>query len=291
VTRALTARAPAKINLGLRIVGRRSDGLHELESLFVPLDLCDELRLQLVPGGDGSVGLRDAGGPFPAPPDANLAVRAAEAFLAETGLEASLEIELAKHVPIAAGLGGGSSDAGAVLRTLAADRPGAISPGRLREIALSLGADVPFFLDPRPAQVGGIGERIEPCPLPGELCLLLLNPGRPLSTASVYGAFDRLEPGPRPPARPSLVEAFARPEALAALLHNDLEAPAGALLPVLPELRERLRSLGARAVGMSGSGPTLFGVFGSRAEARDAAARGGFEAPLWARVAGTGEAG
>lgn len=291
MTRTLRARAPAKVNLGLRILGRRPDGLHELESLFAPLDLTDELTLRVAPAGRPAVTLRDAGGPFPAPAPPDLCVRAAEAFLARAGLALALEIGLAKHVPLAAGLGGGSSDAGAVLRSLAGYAPQAVSGPALRALAASLGADVPFFLDPRPARVRGVGERIEAAAGLPSLPLLLVNPGRPLSTAEVYRAFDAGPPAPPAGPRPELSRALADDRALAALLHNDLEPAALRLAPELRALRERLEALGARAVGMSGSGPTFFAVFASPGQAAEALAAGGFGPPLWARVARTVEAG
>jgi len=202
-----------------------------------------------------------------------------------------VEIALAKHVPVAAGLGGGSSDAGAVLRALADHDPGAVPRAELTALARSLGADVPFFLDPRPSRVRGIGERIEPCPELPELALLLVNPGWPLATAEVYRAFDALEQTAPPTPLPSLPAALTDAEALAALLHNDLEAAARRLRPELGVLRARLEALRPRATGMSGSGPTLFGVFASPEQAAAALAAGGFESPIWARVARTREAG
>ena len=291
MTQTRSARAPAKINLGLRIVGRRADGYHELESLFVPLDLSDDLKLRISPASAPKGTLRTAGGAFEAPETGNLAARAAEAFLAEARLEIRVEIELAKHVPLAAGLGEGSSDAGAVLRALSGYAPDALSPARLAAIALSLGADVPFFLDPRPAWVRGIGERIEACAPVPSLAVGLVNPGVALPTAEVFRAFDALGPGAPPPPAPELDSAFTSPQRLRALLHNDLEAAALRLRPELRRLRERLEGLGPAAVGMSGSGPTLFGVFESPEIASAALARGGFEPPVWVWVARTGEAG
>ena len=168
--------APAKLNLGLRIVGRRPDGTHELESVFVPIDLADELELEIEERAEGAaeVALALSGGGEGVPADAeNLAVREARAFLDAAGLRARVRVALAKRIPAAAGLGGGSSDAGAVLRALAERFPGAVDSERLAAIALRLGSDVPFFLDPRPALVGGVGERR--APLPGHLPALAIS--------------------------------------------------------------------------------------------------------------------
>jgi 4-diphosphocytidyl-2-C-methyl-D-erythritol kinase len=303
--RRLTAAAGAKINFGLRLVGRRPDGYHELASVFVPIDLGDDLDLELTPSSRPEVGLvvaTEAGTPGEAIPsdDRNLAVCAGRAFLERAGLAFALSIRLTKRIPVAAGLGGGSSDAGAVLRTLAAAFPGSINARELAEIALELGADVPFFLDPRPAWVTGIGERIEPLPAWPELALVLLNPGVPLATAEVFRAADALGPTLTSPGAastlPSLREiagivASNRPEALASLLSNDLLPAAMRLCPPVARLQERLRDVGASFVGMSGSGPTVFGVFESAAAAREAVERIRPAAPTWARVARAAKAG
>ena len=271
----LCAAAPAKINFGLRLVGLRPDGYHEIESIFLPLDLADDLRLDLCRDTEPRVTLaveHEAGTPGADVPcgDRNLAARAARAFVESARLAAAVDIRLAKRIPAAAGLGGGSSDAGAVLRTLAAAFPDALGPGAVARLALRLGADVPFFLDPRPALVTGIGERVEPLPRWPALALLLVNPGVPLPTAEVYRAADVLRPALTPPGAPSTLPALLegvgrvapdRPGVLASMLENDLEPAAVRLCPPVARLRERLRKLGALAVGMSGSGPTVFGVF------------------------------
>jgi 4-diphosphocytidyl-2-C-methyl-D-erythritol kinase len=292
--------APAKLNLGLRIVGRRPDGLHELESVFAPLDLTDELALAVEPGRRAEVLLRVSGSAGGVPSDArNLAFRAAQSFLDAAGLEARVRIALRKRVPAAAGLGGGSSDAGAVLRALAARFPEAVAGERLVELALRLGADVPFFLDPRPALVTGVGERREPLPgrLPA-LPVLLANPGAPLATAEVFAAAAARAPerAAADPVAKLWREALAGPaEALASrigpLLANDLEPAAEALCPALAKLRAELRAAGAPAVGLSGSGATLYGVFESPESAAAALRRLRAPAGAWLRLARTLEAG
>lgn len=315
------------MNLGLRILGRRADGYHELESLFAPLDWGDALELRVVPGGRG-VRIAVAGEREGVPEgEANLAERAARAFLEAAGVEAAVEGRLEKRVPAASGLGGGSSDAAAVLRALARRLPGALAPEALRALALRLGADVPFFLDPRPVLVTGIGERMEPVEGLPALPLLLVHPGEALSTAAVYAAYDaegasltperagstmhalsalrgsgdgapfgapsapearagradradradRGERGPEPESEPGL-----RPgsrAAWASLLENDLEPAARRLCPALGRLREALEAVGAAAVGLSGSGPTLYGVFEAREDARRALEALGRRAP------------
>ncbi len=268
--------APAKLNLGLRILGRRADGYHELTSVFVPLDLADEIEIEIASAAHAEVTLALAGACAGVPADAsNLATRAAAEFLAEAGLARAVRLRVTKQIPVAGGLGGGSSDAGAVLRALAESFPGALTEAALARLALRLGADVPFFLAPRPARISGIGERSQPLAGLPALACVLVNPGVPLATASVFAAFD---------AEPASAPRAFEPE-LGLDLGNDLEPAAERLCPALAPLRARLRELGARAVGLSGSGPTLFGLFPDAAAARQALARAAWPAPVWTRVA------
>ncbi len=293
--RATAIRAPAKLNLGLRVVGKRADGYHLLESVFVPLDLADDVALRLEPARTARVQLTIEGGPPNLEADdRNLAARAAQAFLGEADLAVDVRVTLRKRIPVGAGLGGGSSDAGAVLRGLKAAYPGAVSPDRLPALALSLGADVPYFLDPRPASVRGIGEVIEPIDGFPALPVIVATPRPPLATAAVFRAWDR---HPRVPeaadsaaltrgnAGRSMLPPIGLPDAAPIgdptrigiwwqrLLANDLEAVAADLQPDVARLRTEIERSGAVAVGMSGSGPTVFGVFGDAEETRAAAAR------------------
>lgn len=280
-------RAPAKLNLGLRVVGRRADGYHEIESLVVPVELADELAIDL--GGEPGIRLSvsgDAADGVPAD-ERNLAWRAAAAFLREAGLEAGVALDLVKNVPSPAGLGGGSSDAGAVLRGLAALSGARLPRERLAELALTLGADVPFFLAPAPALVEGIGERILPVRGIPEMQVLLVHPGVGLATNAVYAAFDaeisltatthvtkvRALLALREESGAALARWPDSQDWLRALVINDLEPAATQLCPLVAKLREELLETGARAVGMSGSGPTMYAIFASEAEAGSAQAR------------------
>ncbi|MFK7895046.1 MAG: 4-(cytidine 5'-diphospho)-2-C-methyl-D-erythritol kinase [Myxococcota bacterium] len=295
----LSLKAPAKVNLGLRLMGRRADGYHLLESLFAPIALYDEIRLEAVapgtapgPSAEASgrvhltlevppdAGLSGALGDVTAGPD-NLVSRAAHAHLAATGFDADLEIHLVKRIPAGAGLGGGSSDAAAVLRGLQQMCPRPLGTEALHALALELGADVPFFLDPAPALVTGIGEELQRIPPLPALHLVLVNSGNSLATAEVYRAADALPSALTEPSNGSTMRAISRlageradlEPALGELLINDLEPAARRLCPPVARMSNRLRASGAIAVSMSGSGATVFGVFESEADAERGAKR------------------
>lgn len=283
----LVLRAPAKLNVGLRVSGRRANGYHELVSVFVPLALADTLTIEL--GGPPGVRLALGGDAVEGVPsdERNLAWRAAQSFLRAAGHEEGVSLALHKRVPSPAGLGGGSSDAGAVLRGLAGLLPGKLPRARLAELALSLGADIPYFLAPRPALVTGIGERIAPLLGLAALPVLLAHPGVGLETRAVYAAFDAGDSLTRPAPPPNIAALLAlREEAGAARAHwpesssqlrelvgNDLEPAASRLSAQVAKLREELTATGARAVGMSGSGPTMYAIYASDAEVAQAARR------------------
>ena len=259
MVKLLAGLTPAKINLFLRVVGRRQDGYHLLDSVFLPISLYDRIRLEIRSARDSSVTLGCNWRELPTD-HRNLAVRAAEAFMNEFGLRAQVAINLEKQIPIGAGLGGGSSDAGAILRMMAQlsginDRP------KLNQIAVAIGADVPFFLDPRPARVGGIGEVITPLDVIPEFPLLILVPPIEVRTAKI---FAELKPGEwSGPAPSSLMNDLGNDEThdLSVLLVNDLAPVAIGFHPEIGALLETLRSLGARASAMSGSGGAVFGIF------------------------------
>lgn len=289
MSRTLRLRAPAKVNLGLALVGTRPDGYHLLESLFAPIDVCDELTLTVEPGPLAIAldlgpaldpDLPEAVGSVPTGPD-NLVWRAARLFCERAGLSASIRIGLRKAIPAGAGLGGGSSDAAAVLRGLVRLSGQAVDPGELARWALELGADVPFFLAPSPAFVCGIGERIERVEGLPELPLALVNPGKTLATADVYRTSDRLASALTKNRAGSTMRALSGltqnrrdlVPALRDLLINDLEPAARQLCPAVARISERLERVGARVVSMTGSGATVFGVFDSEAAASDAAER------------------
>src|SRR5579875_284216 len=249
-TAGLTVLAPAKINLFLRVTGRRPDGYHELDSVFLPIALYDEVAVR-VSADPGQITLRCDWPQLPRD-SSNLAVRAAQRLCGETK-RIGVEIELRKRIAVGAGLGGGSSDAGAVLRLLAKMLP--VTATRLAEAAVAVGADVPFFLEPRPARVGGIGELVEPLGWGMELALVVVVPPCEVSTREIYGALRREHWSGAAPARLEL----ERGE-WANLLVNDLEGPALERYPIIGELNVKLKECGAQGALMSGSGGAVFGL-------------------------------
>jgi len=258
--------APAKVNLVLRVGARRPDGYHDLLSLMVPLDLADEVDVRISPR-PGPITCTVPGRPE-LDGEENLAARAAALFRARFGVDRAIAIRIAKRVPVTAGLGGGSSDAAAVLRILARafrvrDRD------TLAEIALAVGSDVPFFLGQGAAWARGRGERLSPARVP-PLHLVLVFPTDPalaIRAGEAYAWIDRSR-GNRAPA---LVRRGGRFRA--ASLANDLQEPCLARRPALRAVLDALVGHGAMAAIMSGSGPTLFGVFPDHKEALRAARR------------------
>jgi 4-diphosphocytidyl-2-C-methyl-D-erythritol kinase len=275
----LAGRACAKINLFLRVTGRRADGYHELDSVFLPISLSDQIRLEVRQAGEPSVAVKCNVAEL-GRSQQNLAARAARSFMSEFDLTAEILIDLEKHIPIGAGLGGGSSDAATMLCMMAAaaQLTDEATAGKLRKIALSLGADVPFFLDPCPARVTGIGERIAPLLSVPSMPIVLAVPPFEVSTAEI---FRELEPdgwsGSAPDAH---IEAIRRGEIAPEHLVNDLAAVAIEQFPEIRRLKGLLEDSGAIAAQMSGSGGAVFGIFDSIQAAETAAAKVGRRAPF-----------
>jgi 4-diphosphocytidyl-2-C-methyl-D-erythritol kinase len=257
-------RAPAKVNLVLRVGPLRPDGFHDLQSLMVPLDLADAVDVSIARRA-GPVTCRVPGRPE-LDGERNLAARAALAFRERFGISFGIAIRIAKRVPVTAGLGGGSSDAAAVLRILARafrvrDR------AALAEVALGIGSDVPFFLGPGPAWAAGRGERLAPTDVP-PLHLVLVYPSAPALAIRARDAYRWLDASRAGRAVPALPR---RGAFRSSRLGNDLDGPCFARHPALAALRGLLVGQGATGAIMSGSGPTLFGVFSGRTAAVRAA--------------------
>jgi 4-diphosphocytidyl-2-C-methyl-D-erythritol kinase len=263
----LHERAYAKLNLILHVgPPRELDGLHPLCSLFASIDLADELELSPAGGGEDRVESPGVGGE-------NLALGAIEVFRERTGLPAGpVAVRIGKRIPVAAGLGGGSADAAAVLRVLNRMKGSPLDSAELRAVAAQLGADVPSQVEPGHALVQGVGEQVEPVALPP--LTVVLVPRQPgLRTAEVYAELDRLG-GWRERLDPEPLRhvASAGTAGLAAALENDLQQAALSLRPELAGTLERLRGAGALGAAVSGSGPTCFGLFDSPRAAEAAAA-------------------
>lgn len=252
-TTELTIRTPAKINLCLAVLGKRSDGYHEIEMLMQMVGLYDEVCVSRT--GPGISVECDAGG-VPAGAD-NIAHRAAAEMLRLSGGGHGLTIRITKRIPVAAGLGGGSSDAAAVLT--AADRLLGLGLGaaKLSQIGARLGMDVPFFFHGPTAVAHGRGEVLTTLPPLPKLRLLLVNPGFETSTAWVYHNL-KLELTKKGGCNKIHTLTVGN---IAESLRNDLESVTQAAHPVIAEIKNELLANGARGVLMSGSGPTVFGIF------------------------------
>jgi 4-diphosphocytidyl-2-C-methyl-D-erythritol kinase len=256
--------APAKVNLILHVGDVRGDGLHELASLFASLELADELTIDVSDGDRDEVVCAGVSGP-------NLATRAIDELRAELdGDLPPLRVGIDKRIPVAAGMGGGSADAAAVLRGANAIAGSPLDPAALRAVGARIGADVPSQIEPRHALVTGAGEHVEPVELP-PLALVLIPQQAGLSTADVYREADRIG-STRSRLDPDALRALAgAPLAeLAAALENDLEAAALSLRPELATELQALRDAGALAARITGSGPTAFGLFSDRSLAERA---------------------
>jgi 4-diphosphocytidyl-2-C-methyl-D-erythritol kinase len=258
----LALRAPAKINLCLSVLGKRPDGYHEVEMVMQAVGLYDEVTVRLI---DSGITVTCDNTAIPAG-TGNIAYRAAREMLDLSGNPSGIAIEIRKNIPVAAGLGGGSSDAAAVL--VACNRLLRTRIGReqLAEIGTRLGMDVPFFLFGPTALAKGRGELLTSLPSPPKFWVLLVNPGFETSTAWVYKNlnFGLTKKGDCTNIAGLKVSQIARS------LHNDLETVTATAHPVIAEMERSL--IDSRALGacMSGSGPTVFGIFDTEAACRAA---------------------
>ncbi len=262
--KSLTLKAPAKVNYRLDVLRRRPDGYHDLRMIMQRIDLCDEITITLsdVPGVRVTCGR----GGVPDGPE-NIAWRAANALLALSGREAGIDIAITKNIPVAAGLGGGSSDAATVLLGVNDLLGLGLGIERLMEIGVTLGADVPFFVFGKTALAEGIGEVLTAIDTVPPLWLVIVNPNIPVSTAWVYQSL-RLT-GER---NGDIIPRFFKDVAdVSAVLSNDLESVTIERYPVIGEIKERLVAAGAAGALMSGSGPTVFGLFEGEEDALRAA--------------------
>ena len=269
-------RTYSKVNLFLRVVGRRPDGYHEIESIFHGISLSDEIDITITDGDDIEVEMDVERGSDRAAPriEENLAYLAARA-LVDRGLEATgVRIHITKRIPIGAGLGGGSGNAAGVLVALNELWKGALGADVLGEVGASVGSDVPYCLTGGTVLASGRGERLSSLPSPSDMHLVLGVSREPLLTRDVYERWDELafdaEVGSAPM---TLALGAGDPREVAELLHNDLEPAAFSLRPELEELKKVISSAGALGAGLTGSGPTLFGIAEDDEHARDIASK------------------
>jgi 4-diphosphocytidyl-2-C-methyl-D-erythritol kinase len=247
--------APAKINLCLHVLGRREDGYHELAMAMQRVDLCDTVGIEL----SNRSGVRVVCPGIELRSDEkNIAARAAQLILDQAGSTVGVDIRITKRIPVAAGLGGGSSDAATVLVGLSEMLDLALGIEQLQLLGSRLGADVPFFIFKQPAWATGTGTQLEPLPALPEVAYLLINPRVAISTADVYRSLQLTKGGelanlPR--------FSVVTKDDLCAALHNDLEAVVLDRFPQVVAVKERLLEQGALGALMSGSGSTVFGVY------------------------------
>ena len=278
----LATRAPAKINLTLHVLGRRADGYHELESLVAFAGTGDDLRLE--PGSDLALTIEGPTAPLAGSDADNLVLKAARLLMERVeGLKVGT-FHLTKRLPVAAGIGGGSSDAAAALRLLARLNGLPLSHAGVREAARLTGADVPVCLEPTARMMRGVGEAVGPALDLPRLFAVLVNPHVPMETPAVFRTLN-LQPGQElfDVAHPVLETPSAQ-QLLAALkaARNDLEPPALTLLPLIGDALALLRATsGCRLARMSGSGATVFGLYDDCTVAAEAGKQVRRERPDW----------
>jgi len=264
--------APAKVNLRLRVLAREASGFHSLESLFCAISLADTVEVR---AGEPGIRLEVRGGVETGPPERNLVVRAAERFHAALGAPPALDVALAKRIPAAAGLGGGSSDAAATLRALNALHGEPFGRAELLAMAAELGSDVPFFLCGSALALGwGRGERLLALPALPPRPVLVAHPGVAMPTGDAFRRIAERRGGAWEP------EAFAFGldllggwPGVSALAANDFEAPALEAIPALAAAREAMQAPGALVCLLAGSGASIFAVYPSTDERDDAERR------------------
>jgi 4-diphosphocytidyl-2-C-methyl-D-erythritol kinase len=264
---------PAKVNLILRVLERRADAYHNLWSVMETVELVDELSLRLIPDStEVRLSCDDSGLPTD---DRNLVVRAARRVLDRArqqahGRPVGVDIHLRKHIPVGAGLGGGSSNAAGTIAGMNHLLGLAWSADEMATVGAELGSDVPFFFYAPTAQVRGRGEEVTPLELRGERWIVLVNPGFPIDTRWAYAELAAHRPAPRPlsdahrslASRTSIVW-----DDLIPLMENDFEAALARSHPILAEVKAQLLAAGAETALLSGSGSTVFGLFPTEASA------------------------
>lgn len=262
---SITLKAPAKVNYLLDVIRRRTDGYHDLRMVMQRVNLCDNITISLTetPGitvSCGKNGVPDGPG--------NIAWKAANALLELSNSKPGFNISITKNIPVAAGLGGGSSDAASVLMGINELLHLKLSDQRLMEIGVTLGADVPFFIFKKAALAEGIGETLSAMPAMPAAWVLLVNPGVHVSTAWVYKNLQ-LTNGRE---LNKLPVSYRDLKDVCSIFANDLESVTIPAFPVIADIKNRMLQLGARGAMMSGSGPTVFGLYQDKDAAEQAMA-------------------
>jgi 4-diphosphocytidyl-2-C-methyl-D-erythritol kinase len=263
--KSLTLKAPAKVNYLLDVIRRRPDGYHDLRMVMQRVNLCDEISIGLTDNPELSVGCGKDGVPDG---PGNIAWKAARTMLDLAGGGQGATISIVKNIPVAAGLGGGSSDAATVLMGMNQLLELGLTDQELMRIGVKLGADVPFFVFKKTALAEGIGEQLRAMPSMPALWVLLVNPGVHVSTAWVYKNLRLTSRGELA----KLPQLFSTVEDVCSMLSNDLESVTIPAFPVIADIKRAMLAKGALGAMMSGSGPTVFGLFRDREGAESARA-------------------
>ena len=263
--------APAKINFGLWIGSRRDDGYHQISTIFVPISLYDTIHVEL--SEDHKITFECSDPALPAG-SYNLCWKAAELFFREICVKSGVYIKLEKAIPVEAGLGGGSSDAAAVLSCLSQLHPGMITNEKLISLAAQLGADVPFFLLQRTCAASGIGETLKPVDFPWKCSILLVIPSYSISTADAYAAFDRqLKDTPLSVDYAEVLSSLDSLKDARETVRNDFEAVLFPHYSDLETIKGELYETGADYASLTGSGSAVYGMFEKENDARKAESR------------------
>lgn len=250
--------SPGKVNLRLDIVGKRSDGYHELRSLMERVSLADEIDMKIVEKGI-TVTCDHEGVPND---ESNVAFKAVKEILAYSSRNVGVEVHIKKRIPVAAGMGGGSSNAATVIKGINHLLKLKLAKEKLMKIGLKVGADVPFFLFEGPALAEGIGEQLKKIKAMPKLLFLIVNPSIAVRTDWVYSRYQ-LE-GIKFAGNTEVPNIYRTKKDVAKILHNDLEKVTIKEFPIVGEIKDEMLKLGALASMMTGSGPTVFGIFADK---------------------------
>jgi len=259
----LNLKAPAKVNYLLDVIRRRPDGYHELRMVMQRINLCDEISISLTDSPALTVTCDKNG--VPDGPD-NIAWKAARIMLDLSGSNQGADIVITKNIPVAAGLGGGSSDAATVLMGFNELLNLSLPDKRLMEIGVTLGADVPFFIFKNTALAEGIGEKLSVMPEMPKMWILIINPGVHVSTAWVYRSLELTNER----VLSTLPQFYRTAEDICSIFNNDLESVTIPAFPVIADIKKLMIQYGSTGSMMSGSGSTVFGIFSNKKEAENA---------------------